>query len=385
MTVTLPDTLLAGADGDGARLIRDAHALAVAAHEGQWRDGGAPYVTHPVAVAQILASHRQPAEVIAAALLHDVVEDTPVEIGEIGARFGAEVARLVDGVTKLETIYFPDKHGAELANYRRLLEAVRRDPRVLLVKVADRLHNLRTLGAVSPRRRRGTCRATLSVYAPLAYRLSAHRFYRELEDEAAGWLWPRQMATLRAQAASLRAVRNPRLEELCALITDTLALEARLRPKHDASLLAKTVARGVSLRQVSDLDAVEVIAALEQEIRPALVGLERLIGPARSVTDYLARPRANGYRALHATFELTSGPVSVHLLTPRLREQAEFGVGAVAFPEQALEFLRRASGARGDRLLESISSEVHDDTHPTGPSSDRARLSAWNAALAHSS
>lgn len=374
-----PLSLLPTDDPAGAQLIRSAYATARLAHEGQWRDGGAPYVTHPLAVAEILADHAQPPAVIAAALLHDVVEDTPVELGEIGAMFGAEVARLVDGVTKLESDYFADKHAAEIANYRRLVEATARDPRVLLVKVADRLHNLRTLGAVSARRRRGTCLATLSVYAPLAYRLSAHRFYRELEDEAAGWLWPRQMAAIRSEAAELRAQRRPAMERGVERIRSQLGATVRIRPKHDASLLAKSRTRGLSLAGIEDLDAIEVIAGSEAEVASSLERLEDLLGPAQSVTDYLSRPRANGYRALHARF----GSLNVHLLTPELFARAEFGVGAAPPEDGALAFLERAASVGIEDLLGAIAHEVHHDTHPVGPSTDRSRLSAWNAALAH--
>jgi len=319
---------------DLARLS-EAYQFSEAAHAGQTRQSGEPYISHPLAVTEILAGWRLDGQALVAALLHDVMEDTAITKAEITARFGQPVAELVDGLSKLDKIEFQSAEDAQAENFRKMLLAMARDVRVILIKLADRLHNMRTLGAVSPTKRRRVARETMEIYAPIAHRLGLNALYQELQELAFSHLYPLRYRVL---AKATRASRGNRREvigkALVALRTklDEAQLHADVsgREKHIFSTYKKMTEKHLSFSEVHDIYGFRVVVKEVSECYLALGALHSLYKPVPGkFKDYIAIPKANGYRSLHTTLIGPFGtPMEIQIRTEQMHRVAEAGVAS---------------------------------------------------------
>jgi GTP diphosphokinase / guanosine-3',5'-bis(diphosphate) 3'-diphosphatase len=319
----------------GAALIRNAYAIAREAHAGQMRASGEPYIDHPVAVAEVLLDLHLDAASIAAALLHDVVEDTLVTKEQIEALFGAEIAHLVDGVTKLTKLEAQSKEDAQAGTYRKMFIAMADDPRVVLVKLADRLHNLRTIGAKGAESQRRTARETMEIYAPLAHRLGIWQIKWELEDRAFAVLNPEKYHEISRQLAARRDAREKTVQRVIGRLRQMLdkeGIRAEItgRPKHIYSIYRKMERKGVSLDQIYDQLAVRVIVNEVGDCYRVL-GIVHTTWPPvpGEFDDYIAMPKESLYRSLHTTVLIPGGqPCEVQIRTHEMHEVAEHGIAA---------------------------------------------------------
>jgi guanosine-3',5'-bis(diphosphate) 3'-pyrophosphohydrolase len=315
--------------------IEDAYKLADEAHAGQFRKSGDPYITHPVAVAEILSQWQLDSQTVAAALLHDVVEDTHFSKDDINQRFGKSVADLVDGVSKLDRLEFQTAADAQAENFRKMFLAMARDVRVILIKLADRLHNMRTLEAVDAASRRRIAKETIEIYAPIANRLGLDALYRELQELAFKYLYPLRFAVL---AKAIKAARGNR-REIVGKITDSvkgqlaaagLNCQVTGREKHLYSIYKKMAGKGLSFSQVLDIYGFRVIVDTVPQCYLALGALHALYKPVPGkFKDYIAIPKSNGYQSLHTTLIGPFGmPVEVQIRTWDMNRIAETGVAS---------------------------------------------------------
>jgi guanosine-3',5'-bis(diphosphate) 3'-pyrophosphohydrolase len=321
-------------------LIRRAFEFAAKAHEGQQRRSGEEFINHPFGVAKICAELRLDEQTIAAALLHDVVEDTGVSLVELREEFGEEIARLVEGVTKLTRIKFQSREQAQAENYRKMVVAMATDMRVILIKLADRLHNMRTIEYLGKQKQVQKARETLEVYAPLAHRLGIHTLKWQLEDLAFQVLHPRKYAEIKAMVNEQRSDREAHVREAAALLKaelDKLDIPADIsgRAKHFYSIYDKMARKGKEFNEIYDLTAMRVVVE-----RPGEEGTRDCYGalglihslwkpmPGR-FKDYIAMPKANRYRSLHTTVIGPEGrPLEIQVRTREMQEEAELGVAA---------------------------------------------------------
>ncbi|WP_082661798.1 RelA/SpoT family protein [Terracidiphilus gabretensis] len=320
---------------EDSALIRKAWAFCVTHHEGQMRASGEPYIIHPLEVAEVLAEMKLDATAIAAALLHDAVEDTPATSEEIAAKFGDQVAHIVEGVTKIDKIQFANREDRQAENVRKMLLAMVTDIRVVLIKLADRLHNMRTLEHLKPERQEAIARETMDIYAPLAHRLGMGKVRGELEDLAFRYTDPVSYEQMSAEAESRRAEG----EQFLRTVEDTLVeqlrennVEARVewRIKRLYSIFQKIERAKVSFDQVYDFLAVRVIT---QDLAAcyAVFGLIHTLWrpvPGR-IKDFIAMPRANRYQSLHTTVIGEGGhQFEVQIRTEEMHRIAEEGIAA---------------------------------------------------------
>jgi GTP pyrophosphokinase len=320
---------------DGVALIRNAYAIAYEAHEGQTRSSGEPYIDHPVAVALVLIDLRLDAASIAAALLHDVVEDTSVTKEQVAQLFGDEIAHVVDGVTKLTVLEAQTKEEAQAGTYRKMFIAMADDPRVVLVKLADRLHNMRTIDSLSIERQRRIARETLEIYAPLAERLGIWQIRWELEDRAFAVLEPERYAEIAAQIAvrsdaSKRISQRRRVRLHQAIENEGIKAEITLRSKHVYSIYRKMERKGVSLDQIYDQLAVRALVTTVGECYQVL-GIVHAIWPPvpGEFDDYIAMPKESMYQSLHTAVIIPGGqPCDIQIRTHTMHEVAEHGIAA---------------------------------------------------------
>jgi GTP diphosphokinase / guanosine-3',5'-bis(diphosphate) 3'-diphosphatase len=357
-------------------IVRAYHCAATA-HAGQTRKSGEPYMMHPVAVAQILADLRLDAETISAALLHDVVEDTPITIENLEADFGIAVARLVDGVTKMEklpTSVEKMKDGKagdrESENLRKIFLAMGNDIRVVLVKLADRLHNMRTLGYLSPERQKRMAKETLDIFAPLANRLGIWQMKWELEDLSFRYLEPEKYKEIANKLAERRVDREKYMarvkERLLHELTGAgIQATVSARPKHIYSIHKKMDRKHKAFEEIYDVRAVRVIVADKPTCYQVLGVVHSIWRPVPSeFDDYIAAPKENFYQSLHtAVMDDEGKTLEVQIRTPDMHEHAEYGVaahwrykeGASRDPEfeQRLRYLRQ--------LMENASEGDHED------------------------
>ena len=319
---------------DVARLA-EAYRFSEAAHAGQTRQSGDPYISHPLAVAEILADWHLDGQTLMAALLHDVTEDTSVTKDEISDTFGKPVAELVDGVSKLDKIEFQSAEDAQAENFRKMLLAMARDVRVMLIKLADRLHNMRTLDAVDPTSRRRIARETLEIYAPIANRLGLNSIYQELEDLSFKHLYPDRYRVL---AKAVKAARGNR-REVVGKVADALKtrlrdnkVEAQVhgREKHLYSIYSKMREKHLTFAQVLDVFGFRIIVKDVPACYLALGALHGLYKPIPGkFKDYIAIPKANGYQSLHTTlFGPFGTPIEVQIRTQEMHKIAEAGVAS---------------------------------------------------------
>jgi RelA/SpoT family (p)ppGpp synthetase len=319
---------------DVARLA-EAYRFSEAAHAGQTRQSGDPYISHPLAVAEILADWHLDGQTLMAALLHDVTEDTSVTKDEISDTFGKPVAELVDGVSKLDKIEFQSAEVAQAENFRKMLLAMARDVRIILIKLADRLHNMRTLGAVPPAKRRRVARETMEIYAPIALRLGLNTLYHELQELAFSHLHPLRYQVLAKATKAARGNRREMIGRTLEQVKKKLAdggIEATVqgREKHVYSTYRKMIDKHLSFSEVHDIFGVRVIVKDIPSCYLALGALHALYKPIPGkFKDYIAIPKANGYQSIHTDLIGPHGvPVEVQVRTEQMHRLAESGVAS---------------------------------------------------------
>ncbi len=321
-------------DGD-ASIIRRAGVAAIAAHEGQLRRTGEPYVTHPIAVANIVADLGLDAPTIAAALLHDAVEDTGVTTTWLAEEFGEQVAAVVDGVTKLDRLEFDSKEAQQAATIRKMFIAMARDWRVLLIKLADRLHNMRTISVMPMHRQRAIAQETLDVYAPLAHRLGVQQVKWQLEDLSFATLHPKRYAEIEQMVAARQPEREAYLAEVMDALVSKLEsfqihADVRGRPKHLWSIYEKMVVGGKEFDEIFDLVGLRVVVEEERDCWAVLGAIHALWSPVQGrFKDYINSPKFNLYQSLHTTVIGPRGKsVEVQVRTQEMHRRAEFGIAA---------------------------------------------------------
>jgi guanosine-3',5'-bis(diphosphate) 3'-pyrophosphohydrolase len=322
-------------DPESTLRIRAALEFAERAHAGQSRASGDPYIQHPLAVARILAELHMDTDTIMAALLHDVVEDTGVPLDEIRARFGDDVAGLVDGVTKLSRLKVRSREEEQVENLRKMFLAMAKDIRVILIKLADRLHNMRTLKHLSSDRVVRIARETREIYAPLANRLGIFRIKWELEDLAFQFLEPEAFRDMRDKVQKRRREREVAVDEVIKVVSERLratGVEAEVsgRAKHLYSIYRKMMAQGKEFSQVYDLVAVRVLVESVRDCYAALGLVHEMWKPLPGrFKDYIAMPKSNLYQSLHTTVIGPGGdPLEVQIRTFEMHRTAEFGIAA---------------------------------------------------------
>jgi GTP diphosphokinase / guanosine-3',5'-bis(diphosphate) 3'-diphosphatase len=316
-------------------LIRRAYDTAVEAHTGQQRRSGEPYVLHPVAVARIVASLGLDDTTIAAALLHDAVEDTGVTLADLETDFGSEVAAIVDGVTKLDRVRFDSKEAQQAATVRKMLVAMAKDMRVLIIKLADRLHNMRTVAAMPAWKQERTAQETLDVYAPLAHRLGMQEVKQQLEDLAFAALHPKRYAEIDHMVATRTPERDLYLTQVLAEVQHHLHelhidAEVQGRPKHLWSIYEKMVVKGKEFDDIFDLVGIRVVVDSVKDCYAALGTIHASWKPVQGrFKDYVAMPKFNLYQSLHTTVVGPQGkPLEVQIRTRQMHLLAEFGVAS---------------------------------------------------------
>jgi GTP pyrophosphokinase len=316
-------------------LVERAFEFSETAHRGQFRKSGEPYITHPLAVASILSQWRIDAQGLAAALLHDVMEDTSVTRTELESTFGRPVADMVDGVSKLDQIEFNSREDQQAESFRKMLLAMARDVRVILIKLADRLHNMRTLDAMAPSHRKRIAHETLDIYAPIANRLGLNALYLELQDLSFKHLYPMRYRILAGAIKAARGNRREVMNRLLDVLRDGLA-QAKIpatvggREKTIYSVYKKMLEKHYTFSQVFDIYGVRVLVADKTACYAALGVLHELYKPIPGkFKDYVAIPKGNGYQSLHTTlFGPFGTPLEAQIRTNDMHRIAEAGVAA---------------------------------------------------------
>ncbi|HTV51408.1 MAG TPA: bifunctional (p)ppGpp synthetase/guanosine-3',5'-bis(diphosphate) 3'-pyrophosphohydrolase [Steroidobacteraceae bacterium] len=363
--------------------IREAAEFGASAHKGQKRLSGEPFIAHPVAAASILADLHLDPDTIIAAILHDVIEDTPTPKDQLVARFGADVGEIVDGVTKLDQIKFKSREEAQAESFRKMLLAMVRDLRVVLVKLADRTHNMRTIDAMSPARRRAVARETLEIYAPIAERLGLYNLKLELEDLGFRALYPQRYHVLERALKRARGNQKEFLKKIeqqiqAALLKNSIVARVEAREKHLYSIYKKMRKKRATLNEIVDVHGLRIIVDTADTCYRALGGVHSVFKPMPGrFKDYIAIPRINGYQSLHTTlFGPNAVPIEVQIRTEDMHRVAESGVAAhwrykageevgSAHQERAREWLRHLvelqDGGSSEEFLESVKVDLFPD------------------------
>ncbi len=334
--IELIDTMKTYHPSDDFSMIEKAYEMAKGAHLEQLRKSGEPYIIHPLAVAKILAELELDKESIVAGILHDVVEDTSYTTEDITREFNEEVALLVDGVTKLTAItYTTDKEEIQAENYRKMFLAMAKDIRVILIKLADRLHNMRTLKFMPPHKQKEKARETLNIYAPLAHRLGISKIKVELEDLAFRYLHEEAYYELVEKISERRDDRIEKVDKIVEKLKEQLAevnIDASVegRPKHFFSIYKKMVNQQKDLDQIYDLYAVRAIVETVKDCYGVLGIIHELYKPIPGrFKDYIAMPKPNMYQSLHTTLVGPAGyPFEIQIRTMEMHRTAEYGIAA---------------------------------------------------------
>ncbi|HCB40825.1 MAG TPA: guanosine-3',5'-bis(diphosphate) 3'-diphosphatase, partial [Gammaproteobacteria bacterium] len=315
--------------------IRRAYYFAEQAHEGQYRRSGDPYIVHPLAVGKILADMHMDAQSVEAALLHDVIEDTHVSKDDVTSAFGAIVADLVDGVSKIGAIKFESKAEAQAENFRKMVLAMTKDIRVILVKLADRLHNMRTLGVLHPTKRRRIALETLEIYAPIANRLGMNNIRVELEDLSFTHMYPMRAARIKKATKTSRGHRKDMISRIQESIDNRLerdGLEGRVigREKHLYSIYSKMKTQRKPFNEIMDVYGFRIIVGSVDMCYRVLGAIHNLYKPIPGrFKDYIAIPKANGYQSLHTTLIGMNGvPIEIQIRTEEMDAMANNGIAA---------------------------------------------------------
>lgn len=323
-------------DQDSAELVEQAYHLAETAHEPQKRSSGEPYITHPVAVATILADLSMDYQTIMAALLHDVIEDTAYNKDDLIQRFGKEISELVDGVSKLTQIKFETKAEAQAANFQKMMMAMARDIRVIVIKLADRLHNMRTLAHLPPYKRRRIANETLEIYAPIANRLGMRSFRDEFYELGFYCLYPLRYQVLKKAVRDARGNRKQVIQKIQATIEDALnksqipTFQVEGREKNLYSIYKKMRRKFLRLSEIMDVYGFRIIVDSVDECYRVLGSVHGLYKPLpERFKDYIAIPKANGYQSLHTTLFGPHGiPIEIQIRTHEMHKMAENGIAA---------------------------------------------------------
>jgi guanosine-3',5'-bis(diphosphate) 3'-pyrophosphohydrolase len=363
--------------------IERAFDFACDRHGDQLRHSGDEFITHPVGVAQVCAGMRLDTETLCAALLHDTVEDTSASLDDVREEFGEEIAQLVDGVTKLTGMTFESRDERQAENYRKMMVAMATDVRVILIKLADRLHNMRTLGALPKQKQMAKSHETLEIYAPLAHRLGIHAIKWELEDLAFATLHPRKYAEIKQLVAQQRDERETYVSDAGSFLAeelDEVGIEAQIsgRAKHFYSIYTKMARKGREFNEIFDLTAMRVIVGSVKDCYGAIGVIHSLWKPLPGrFKDFVAMPKANMYQALHTTVIGPEGkPLEIQIRTEEMHKLAEYGIAAhVAYKEGAngandpkrekMTWLRQLVEAEGEQdpaeFLESLKVDLFED------------------------
>jgi GTP pyrophosphokinase len=381
---------------DQVERVREAFDYAEIAHKGQKRQSGEAYITHPVAVADILAELHLDGPTLTAAILHDVVEDTPSSMAEVEQKFGKEVAELVDGVTKLDQVQFKSRKEAQAESFRKMILAMVRDIRVIMVKLADRTHNMRTLAAMPPEKRRSVARETLDIYAPIANRLGIHSVKLELEELGFRTLYPQRYRVIERELKRARGNQKEFLPKIVKALRQALAgagvngtVEAR--EKHLYSVYMKMRRKHLPLAQVVDVFGVRIVVKTVDECYRTLGLVHGLYRPTPGrFKDYIAIPRVNGYQSLHTTLFGPNGiPLEVQIRTVDMHRMAESGIAAhwqykTGDADGAVQQARAAEWLKGvmelhegsaEELVESVKVDLFPDkVYVFTPKGDIMRL-----------
>jgi GTP pyrophosphokinase len=376
-------TAVAVATIDRAAIER-AFDFACDRHGDQLRYSGDEFITHPVGVAQVCAGMRLDTETLCAALLHDTVEDTSASLDDVREQFGEEIAQLVDGVTKLTGMTFESRDERQAENYRKMMVAMATDVRVILIKLADRLHNMRTLGALPKQKQMAKSHETLEIYAPLAHRLGIHAIKWELEDLAFATLHPRKYAEIKQLVAQQRDERESYVSDAGQFLSEELeevGIEAQIsgRAKHFYSIYTKMAKKGREFNEIFDLTAMRVIVGSVKDCYGAIGVIHSLWKPLPGrFKDFVAMPKANMYQALHTTVIGPEGkPLEIQIRTEEMHKLAEYGIAAhVTYKEgggngandpkrEKMTWLRQLVEAEGEQdpaeFLESLKVDLFED------------------------
>jgi GTP diphosphokinase / guanosine-3',5'-bis(diphosphate) 3'-diphosphatase len=351
-----------GAEPVGRRAVEHAFSFACERHADQRRRSGEDFITHPVEVAKICAGLRLDTETLCAALLHDTVEDTSASLDEVRDLFGDAVASLVDGVTKLTEITFQSRDESQAENYRKMMVAMASDVRVILIKLADRLHNMRTLSAMPKQKQLEKARETLEIYAPLAHRLGIHAIKWELEDLAFQRLHPRKYEEIKKLVAQQRTDRETYVEEAGAFLRSELAdvgidSEISGRAKHFYSIYAKMTKKGREFNEIYDLTAMRVLVSSVKDCYGAIGIIHSIWKPLPGrFKDFIATPKLNLYQALHTTVIGPEGrPLEIQIRTPDMHRIAEYGIaGHVLYKESPNGNLKNGAKDPADAAREKM-------------------------------
>ncbi len=355
-------------DAADIRRVRDAYRFADEAHLGQYRVSGEPYITHPIAVAGLCAEWKLDAQAIMAALMHDAMEDCGITKAELIERFGAPTAELVDGLTKLDKLQFSTREESQAESFRKMLLAMARDVRVILIKLADRLHNMRTMDAMAAAKRTRIAGETLEIYAPIAHRLGLNQTYRELQELSFQHLRPWRQAALSKAVQKARGYRRDIVERIQhdverAFLQAKLPVQVYGREKTLFSIYKKMREKHLTFAQVNDIFGFRIVVTDLMQCYMALGVLHQLFKPLPGrFKDYIAIPKANGYQSLHTTLVSPLGTaVEFQIRTEQMHAVAEKGIAA--------HWLYKSGGAQvqeaqrlGAMWLQSLI-DIQDETH----------------------
>ncbi len=362
----LRDLLNTYLEPEKVAVILRAFEVGALAHEGQTRKTGEPYILHPVAVARILANMRMDNHSVAAAILHDTLEDTPLTKENIEAQFGPEIAELVDGVTKLDKMRFRTRHEADAESFRKLMLAMSRDLRVIFIKLADRLHNMRTLGSMSHQSRRRIARETLDIYAPIADRLGMNSIKSELEDLGFENLFPWRHRTIAEHISTTTGNRREVIDNIKKALKKKMN-EAGVpcqifgREKTPYSIYKKMLSKDLSFSEVNDVYAFRIVTHSEPHCYMALGAVHALYQPKPGrFKDYIALPKANGYQSLHTVLNSPYGlPVEIQIRTEEMDVMAEKGAAAHWQYKSGEKFSGTAEVRARDWLMQLVDVQRH--------------------------
>ncbi|MDP2748746.1 bifunctional GTP diphosphokinase/guanosine-3',5'-bis pyrophosphate 3'-pyrophosphohydrolase [Pseudomonas sp.] len=357
----LADRLSTYLDGDQVNLVRRAYFYAEQAHDGQRRRSGEAYVTHPLAVASILADMHMDHQSLMAAMLHDVIEDTGIAKEALDAQFGESVAELVDGVSKLTQMNFETKAEAQAENFQKMARAMARDIRVILVKLADRLHNMRTLEVLSGEKRRRIAKETLEIYAPIANRLGMHSMRIEFEDLGFKAMHPMRSERIRTAVKRARGNRKEIVNKIEESITHCLAREGMEgevmgREKHLYGIYQKMRGKRRAFNEIMDVYAFRIVVDKVDTCYRVLGAVHNLYKPLPGrFKDYIAIPKANGYQSLHTTlFGMHGVPIEIQIRTREMEELANNGIAAHWLYKSNEEDQPKGSHARARQWVKGV-------------------------------
>ncbi|MBT9455532.1 MAG: bifunctional (p)ppGpp synthetase/guanosine-3',5'-bis(diphosphate) 3'-pyrophosphohydrolase [Burkholderiaceae bacterium] len=366
--------------------VREAYKFADEAHLGQFRASGLPYITHPIAVAGICAEWRLDVQAIMAALMHDAMEDCGITKIELIERFGAPTAELVDGLTKLDKLQFSTKEESQAESFRKMLLAMARDVRVILIKLADRLHNMRTMESMAPEKSRRIARETLDIYAPIAHRLGLNQTYRELQGLSFQYIYPWRFAALTKAIVSARGNRRDlvsRIEKdvLQALAKANIKVKVHGREKTLYSIFRKMKDKHLSFAQVSDIFGFRIVVETLPECYLVLGALHQLYKPQPGrFKDYIAIPKPNGYQSLHTTLVSPVGtPVEFQIRTVPMHSVAEQGIAAHWLYKVDEAGISEAQ-SMGSRWLQSLV-DIQDETRDSSEFLEHVKIDLFPDAV----